>query len=87
MADVFRHAQDLLAEAPVHGLDFIQVVHLIDRQEVHGHGQDPQLPQFAVQVEVHARVQGVVGPADEDHEAAVLGKEARISRPRALRCS
>ena len=72
-ADVFGHAQDFLAEAPIHGLDFIQVPHLIHRQEVHGHGQDAQLPELAMQVEVHARVQGVVGPADEDHEAAVLG--------------
>ena len=71
VADEFRHPQDLLAEAPVHGLDFIQILHLIHRQKVHGQGQHPQLPQFAVQVEVHAGVQGVVGPADEDHEAAV----------------
>ena len=43
----------------------------VQGQKVHGHGQDPQLPQLAVEVEVHARVQGVVGAADQDHEPAV----------------
>ena len=71
LTDQFRHPEDFLAEAPVHGLDFVQMVHLVHGQKVHGQGQHPQLPQFPVQVEVHAGVQGVVGPADEDHEAAV----------------
>ena len=71
LADVLRRAQDLLAETPVHGLDFVQVLHFVHRQEVHGHGQDPQVPELPVQIEVHARVKGVVGPADEDHGAVV----------------
>ncbi len=66
--------EDLLAITPVHGLDVVQFIHLIQGQEVQGHGQDPQLPEFPVQIEVHAGVQGIVRPADDDHETAVGGE-------------
>ena len=63
--------QDPLAISPVHLPDLFRRSNRFQRKEVHGNGEDPQVPQFLGDLEIDPGIAGVIGPAHDDHHLIV----------------